>query len=223
MRIAICSAGFGAHYQKGLKRLAASLDKHGSSWGRMFYTELPKGWPSHEAKPYAFKHHALRAAEKAGYDGAVWCDANAHVVKETGPWEQTCIQRGYTFAHLGWDVGTWCTDSALDRLGITRDVAFLIPMVCAAVYALRFDAPESQQVLEYLEGHEDAFAGPWNNASNLASQDQRVRGHRHDQTVLSVAIWRYALKMDTPPCWLDYAYNDGKYPENAIVVKEGIL
>lgn len=107
-------------------------------------------------------------------------------------------------------------------MDLTRADAWNVTMVCAAVYALRFSSPLAQGVLEYLEGHEDALHGPWTNENGIASPTEGVLGHRHDQTVLSVAAHRLNLHLDRPPCLLDYAYNDGKYPAQAVVVKEGI-
>ena len=121
------------------------------------------------------------------------------------------------------DVGTWCTDDALPKLNLTRARAFDITMVCASVYGLKIGHPQAMSGLEYLQSHEEAMKGPWNNDGFQISRDPRVRGHRHDQTVLSVAAHEFDLQVDRPPCLLDYAYNNGVYPEQAVAVKEGIL
>ena len=219
MRTAIVTRAFGAIYLKGYERLAASLQNVCPGEVDLLSYE---GGPDHATSPYGFKAHALRDAERKGYDVAIWCDSNAHFKKHPHPILARAIDRGYWICTLGWNVGQWCTDAALPKLDLTREQAWDVDMVCAAVYALRFSSPLAQGVLEYLEGHEDALHGPWTNENGIASPTEGVLGHRHDQTVLSVAAHRLNLHLDRPPCLLDYAYNDGKYPAQAVVVKEGI-
>jgi hypothetical protein len=63
----------------------------------------------------------------------------------------------------------------------------------------------------------DAFQGPW---VNSRYQDYKggggdgwrvnpcggadVRGHRHDQTALSVCAWRYGVELTNPPEFIAY-------------------
>lgn len=225
-RVAIVSAGWGSPYAQGLARLTGSVPLLGPGIEKQFYRSLPGGCPDHGTLPFAFKHYLLRQAEKSGVDAAIWCDANCHFVRPAGGLVKLLLERGYWISTQGWNVGQWCTDSALKQLDLDRAAAFEIPMICAALYGLVFRGPTAgvgEKVLSYLEQHQDAMPGPFTNNSGEASRDEGVRGHRHDQTVLSVAWHRIGLTIDWPPCLLSYAYNNGKYePPVAVAFKEGI-
>lgn len=218
MKTAIVTCAWGPTYEKGFTRLQNSLADFGG-------VDLVRGdaGDGHATLPYAFKHRALREVERLGYDAAIWCDSNAHWQHHPERMIQRIKRQGYWICTLGWNVGQWCTDEALPKLDITREQAWKIDMVCAAVYGLRFDRPQAQEVLKYLEDHEDAMPGPWTNDNNGASATEGVMGHRHDQTVLSVAAKKVGLEIDRPPCLLAYAYNNGVYEQQAIVHKEGVL
>lgn len=220
MRIAIVSVAWNQPYLRGIDRMVAGLDRLGVSYDRRFHSELRSTWPLHSDVPYGFKHHALRDAEKDGYDVAIWCDANTHFVKDPKPMVDRIADQGYWICTQGWNVGQWCTDDALKKLEITRKDAFSVTMVCAAVYGLRFSDRTAQGVLRFLEQHEAAMPGPWTNKDGEASYDDGVRGHRHDQTVLSMAAYRLGLMVDRPPCLLAYAGTN--HQEGAVVLKEGI-
>lgn len=225
MRVAVISVAWNQPYLKGLARLDWSINNTGFRPEKRFYKKLPVGCPDHTKSPYAFKHHLLRLAQKDGVDVAIWCDANAHFARHPKRLVELIAERGYWICTLGWDVGTWCSDEALAKLDLGREEAFKIPMACAAVYGLRLHPTRGtpDAVLDFLEQHQDAMKGPWRNDNGEASPDKRVRGHRHDQTVLSVACHRLKLTIDKAPCLLNYAYNDGNYEPHAVVFKEGIL
>jgi len=220
MRVAIVTQAFEAYYLKGLKRLRDSLSNVNAEGIDLMAVS---GEGDHKKFPYGFKVKAMREAEQKGYDIAIWVDSNAHFKKHPQPIIDRCIEQGYWISTMGWNVGQWCSDAALPKLDLTREEAWDITMVGACVYALKFNTKLAQHILEYMEKHEDALPGAWTNKNGEVSKTPGVLGHRHDQTVLSVAAYRFNLKIDKPPCLLAYANNDGKYEEQAVVFKEGIL
>ena len=137
-------------------------------------------------------------------------------------WEQV-DRDGYWFANNGWSVGEWCADHALEPLGIARDEAFPIPQTSAGCFAIDVSNPTVSLLLD--EWHElamntDAFKGPWTNGNNEASSHPRVRGHRHDQTAISVLIWRHGLHLT--PCPLHYSYYEPPLREQVCLAVKGI-
>ena len=183
----------------------------------MFWTnDLPYGSPTHTETPYAFKAYALAAAFRAGFAPVLWCDAAVWVVRSLDPvWERLRDTGAYLVAG-GWNTGEWCADQALGPLGLTRDESFAIPHLTACIMGLDPDHAVAGPVWRDYFAHAQsgvAFRGPWTNSLNEASRDSRVRGHRHDQTVLSVLSHRAGLPWITEPAAYPLVYHrDGQPP-----------
>lgn len=204
----IVSVGVGSWFAKGIDRFEKTAREHGYDGDFLVWKNgYPEGSPTHQQVPYAFKTLAMLEAIEQRYDSALWVDAAIVVIKPLDAlWEQ--IERdGYWIPLNGWDTGQWCADRALDPLGITRDQAFDIPhaMACAMGFDLR-DRVTCAVLGEWkrLALETDAFKGPWNNKNHVCSQDDRVLGHRHDQTAIGVLAWRYGWRLTACPLHISY-------------------
>lgn len=238
---AIVSVATG-HYVVGQTRLSAQL---GDSFPLVNWVKIPAEWPSHQAKPYAFKAYALK--EASGYDTLLWCDAS--IVLGPRPLADLFekIERdGYWIARNGWTNYEWTADSAYPALfpGVdpeqAREVNRTIPHVVATAFGLSMNHPLGRVFLaEYyrLASETDAFCGPWANAACAKDGpvitvstyvDPRrvnicgpwdVRGHRHDQTAASVIAWRLKMKLSDCPEWFAYK---GSETDKTCLVAAGI-
>jgi hypothetical protein len=106
-------------------------------------------------------------------------------------------EHGHYFQHGGWNTGQWCKDEALAPLGLTRENSFDVPHMMACIMGLDFENKRSVEFFEQWMMHAQdgvTFPGPWTNENKQASQDERVLGHRHDQTVASVLSHRLGME-----------------------------
>lgn len=175
---------------------------------------LPPESPPHSEAPYAFKAYAIKAALEQGYHEILWFDSSIVPIRPLEPLLELIEQQGYWFSEnlpqgqlnvAPWNCGQWCSDSALRPLGITREEAFQIPHVIGSGFGLNFNHEVVQQFFEEfirLARERTAFQGPWCNDNFEASDDKRVLGHRHDQTVVSVLAKRFNMGLTTPPLWI---------------------
>ena len=117
-------------------------------------------------------------------------------------------------------------------LTLNRD----IPHVVAGSFGISMEHPTGRAIFEEyfrLASETKAFCGPWTNTGyGLPGEvyphpdgvrygpcgPSDVRGHRHDQTALSVIAWRLGCELTNSPNVLSYA---GGETENTFVVMDG--
>lgn len=184
-------------YRKGAERLKESFIQWGFDGDYFMYTKAKQlGCPSHCKMPYAFKAYAFMKAKKEGYQQIIWCDSSMYLVSDVVRIYEQLNERGYMLVLNGWDTGTWCSDTALPLLGITREESFKIPHLMANTMAFDLRFPKSKLFLDryYHHSRDGSFKGAWKNKNNEVSTDSRVKGHRHDQTAASVIAWKLGMR-----------------------------
>lgn len=199
---AVVSVGFGERCEGGLRRLHARLDALGVpvvSW----LGSAPDGAPPHADCPYGFKLTALeRAAESAST--LLWLDSTVIVLRPLDDLFAKIEADGYWIsANHGLMNGEFTADGAYPALGVGRAENWKIPHVVATCFGLDMSSPVGARILESWTELRDAgaFAGPRSNERGEASGDPAVRGHRHDQTALSVVAYKMGLALTNPPDW----------------------
>jgi len=211
---AVVNVSMGGHYSRLHDRMSSAFLQQGEANIISWKDSLPSASPSHDDVPYAFKLHAMEAAVRQGYSTVLWVDSSIIPVKSLKPLWDLIESQGYWFsANLPygsttkprWTCGEWTCDAALAPLGITREEAFQIPLVIATSFGLDIRHQIAQTFLaewgKLVRGR-TAMLGPWTNQGFRASQDERVLGHRHDQTVASVVAHRLGMKLTVPPKWI---------------------
>lgn len=195
------------HYEPMLDRLVSKLEGETV----MSYRRAD---PPHHLAPYVFKATAIERARTMGFTTVLWCDSSIVPIRPLAPLWEKIEQEGYWFSEnlpYGrldlpvWNCGQWTSDAALPVLGLTREEAFAIPQVIATSFGLCFEHEIAREFFRQFKAFADdrrAFQGPWRNDNHEASADDRVRGHRHDQTVASVIAYRLGMKLTTPPKWI---------------------
>src|SRR5271157_2718391 len=165
-----------------------------------FTDELPLNSPPHEEVPFAFKPHAIQAALDCGFTSIMWMDASVVPLRSTAPLWELIEKQGYWFSGnlKGWNCGQWTCDAALPLLGLSRVDAFEIPQMAATAFGLDFTHAIARAFFnEYMRfAKNGAFVGPFGNFLHEASQDERVMGHRHDQTAASVIAHRLGMRSE---------------------------
>jgi hypothetical protein len=187
----------------------------------LFFTGYPDRCPKHADQNYAFKVWAIDAVVQQGYRQILWIDCRCRPVRAFDPvWQ--CIERtGYYLGQQGDSVlGDWTSDAALEIFGINRETARTIPLLRGGVVGLNLDTEVGTGIWEIYKamcaagalngahlntpglGWGDWGGGKW---KGHVSSDPAVGGHRHDESVLSFAVWKLGLSpsldltnIDTP-------------------------
>lgn len=157
------------------------------------YNEI--GSPSHQQSPYSFKVHAIETVKNKGYKVIFWCDSVVRLRKSIEPILPIVQQLGVYFQKDGWPVGVWANDRALSYFGITRDEAMNIEAIYACIMGFDFRNPIAEEFLRrWKKASEDGiFRGLWKNDLKTESQDERCRGHRHDQTCAELISYQMGI------------------------------
>lgn len=225
------------NYIKAMLRLELSLKQVGFE----SYVEIFKGIndyahissPFHkgslDAIPYAFKAYSIQKSIDEGARFILWCDSVVYATKSIEPIFKHIEEHGYLFFdNIGFSIGDYTSDACLEKWGMTRQEAFESKMIAACV--MGFDI-ENQQAKEFLNKYIAAasdgisYYGSWTNENLQASNDMRVKGHRHDQSVASIIIKQMGLKItNSQSTYFAYAEHKGKVLINDTVClwSEGI-
>ncbi len=221
-------------YEAGQARLQVELSKD-ESLNTVLWSGVhtPGKCASHREQNYQFKAYALRSAARAGYWTLLWCDASVVPIRSLTPlWEK--IERdGYWISrnreYMNYE---WTADLAYPLLGVTREENAKIPHVMATAFGVSLSHPLGRQIYdEYFRlANNGSFNGPWKNKNHPDYRNEpedwrcgpcgpeNVRGHRHDQTALSVIAWKLGLELSVPPEWMEYK---GQETEKTVLLVDG--
>ena len=174
----------------------------------LMFGGYPEGCPQHSEQQYAFKVWALDEAISKGFDRIIWIDCRCRPVKSFEPiWGVVESDGAYCSQQGDAKLSQWCSDTALELFGITREQAASIPLLKGGVFGFNLDSQVGQALWrEYkrlcLAG---ALNGPHYNRpgepmtrmgdkwQGHVSHDPGVGGHRHDEAVLSFLFWKFGL------------------------------
>lgn len=196
------------NYIHSLARLVESLRYNWDGSLIAFIGEETCGAPKHEDNPYAFKIYAIEKALEAGYTQILWVDSSCYAVQPIQPIFDHIDKEGYIMQDAGHFVGTWTNDTALSYFDLNRDEA--LTMRCygnAGFLGLDFETEIARKFFyEWKESMlAGMFKGAWTNNDKSESQDERVRGHRHDMSCGSIIANRMDLVLQSSHEWLQYA------------------
>jgi hypothetical protein len=199
----ICIVSVGLDGREKYSEFTAKLEHMAKKNGydaMVWKNEFPPDSPTHKEVPYAFKPFAIRAAALAGYTKILWMDSKCYILDKIVPVEKALEEDGYWFLEDGGSVGEWCSDSVLPLLGITREEGLKMKVIAAKHFALNFEHKIARDFFDAYLGYATdddgkAYIGPWTNENQEASTDERVQGHRHDQTCASMIVNRLDMKI----------------------------
>lgn len=153
------------------------------------------GAPPHTQSPYSFKPYAVDHVRNMGYRYVIWCDSVVRLRKEIDNVLEKISHVGVYLQADGWMVGTWANDRALSYFGVTRDEAMEIENIYACIMGFDFQSPIAVEFLTRWKRASDdgIFIGNWKNDFKTESQDERCRGHRHDQTCAELISYQLRI------------------------------
>ncbi len=186
---------------------------------------------------YCAKPFAMHALQFDKCDIAILLDAAFYPVCNIKPMVDHIEEVGYYFCDNEFKVGEWCSDACMNEFGMTREALFEIPEVSSYCVGLDLRRGECKQLLAQWRSaayNERMFAGrhsatPGGRNYGFVSDDPRVKGHRHDQTVLSIYAHQFGMQeMVKRPKLTGYAareWNEHHLPptEETVLVNWGKL
>jgi hypothetical protein len=188
-------------YSGGITRMKEDLIKFNFQGDFIAWIQhYPENSPPHEESPWGFKPFCFQEAHRLGYQYILWLDASIRIKQPLEPLFELISKDGYLMFQESHSVGEYCKDEALETLKITREESFELPCCRSGVLGLNLSDLKSGDFLQqWKEKATDGitFPGPkWSGVRGwpkVASQDPRVKGHRHDQTAASVIALRLGM------------------------------
>jgi hypothetical protein len=183
------------------KKLVNSVHQHYPEADVFTFHDFAEiGSPHHLQSPYSFKVYAIEAVRKRGYKIIFWCDSVVRLRMSIDRLLPKIRQVGVYLQSDGWPVGVWANDRALNYFGIARDDAMNIQAIYACIMAFDFDNPiASEFFTRWKKASIDGiFIGNWKNDLKTESQDDRCRGHRHDQTCAELISHQMGIPRNEP-------------------------
>ena len=237
MKYVVSFADGVGHYAKAMMRLELSLRQVGFGGeterfkGVNDYAHI--GSPFHKgaptAVPYAFKALSIKKAMEDGARYILWCDSVVYATKSIAPVWKHIEEHGYLlFDNIGFSIGDYTSDACLAHWGMTREEAFESKMLMACVMGFDTEHQDTKVFLQrYIHAATDgvSYPGDWHNNNLQVSNDMRVKGHRHDQSVASIIAKQMRLNItNAQQTYFAYAQHKGIVPiaDGVCLWSEGI-
>jgi len=222
MKTVVSFADGVGYYAKAMMRLELSLKQVGfdgkfkgiNDYGHIG-SPLHKGEPG--AVPYAFKAFSIKKAIEEGATQILWCDSVVYATKSLDPIFDHIKRHGYLlFDNIGYSIGDYTSDACLNKWGMSRQEAFESKMIMACCMGFDVTNPQVKAYLDaYIEAASDgvSYPGSWTNENLQVSNDMRVKGHRHDQSVMSIIAKKARLDITrSQDTFFAYASHKGIVP-----------
>ena len=189
----------------------------------------PPGSPTHEEVPDAFEAYAFKHAIEQGCTSILWLDSAAWAIKRPDPIFEIMEAEGAYMVLDGWNVGQWCKDSALKTLRLTREESFDITAMYGCILGVDYAHPKGKAFLdefmaicmdgETLKGYFPGATGRKVEPGEV-SNDPRVLGHAHEQTVAGALRHHHGFRLQAHKLfWLD---GSQPHPKEAIILAGGL-
>jgi hypothetical protein len=208
MSTIITTVAMGGWYPHGVARLIERF--HAVSPGytiRAYVNVAPVAVPTaivdgYDYTPYLCKPFALSEAMQEGCTIAILLDAAFYPIRDIAPLVDHVARTGYFLCRNGNNLGEWSSDRSLEAMGVSREDAFGIEEISSYCVGLNFRDPKARELLYHWTRYAldpRIFPGPHTNEGHegrnrgFVSSDRRVKGHRHDQTALSVIANRLGM------------------------------
>jgi hypothetical protein len=184
--------------------------------------------PEHSEIPYAFKPYAINEIKKKGFEIVIWMDSPVYCIKSIDKFIEYININGFIFFdNLGYTIGDYTSDDCLNNYSMNRDESFKHQMIMACLMGFNFKNEKANKLFkEYLKATniKGCYEGDWTNEANQVSQDNRVKGHRHDQSVMSILLAKEKIKPLHPhSTFFAYFGNPGHLPhaESVCLLSQG--
>jgi hypothetical protein len=228
MKVVICTVAYLGWYRRGVARMIQEFERVSPGYEiQAWVNTLPPGTPpviedGITYTGYAAKPRAMRCAMASGADVTLLLDASVYPIRHIEPLIDFIHGHGYYLAPAGFTIGEWTNDWILERAGLTRDEALLIPDVASGIVGLDNSERSKEVVKRWCRMTLWPKFGDYHSNSNAAdkrhhyrnvgpvSDDPRCSGHRQDQSALSIIAHQMGMNELTPwPRFVAYQAGHG--------------
>jgi hypothetical protein len=243
MKVIISVVAIGAHYPRAAARMIERFNAVSPGYEiQAWVNTLPPGAPrmmldGYDYGPYAAKPFALEYARRCGATQAILLDAAFFPIRSILPMVEHIQRNGYYLCRNGFRVGEWCSDACLNSapFRISREAAFEMDEISSYAVGLDFSHEDCCRLLDawtFAATDPACFPGPHTNIGHpgrnqgFVSSDPRVKGHRHDQTALSIIANRLGMdRLSERPFLTAYQRGyGGAFPnESTVLVNHGVI
>lgn len=242
MKAIICTVAIGGHYPRAAARMIERFHSHSPGYEiQAWVNTLPPGAKEtivdgYDYTGYVAKPFALEYARQCGADLAILLDAAFFPIRPIQPLIEHIQRNGYCLCRNGFKVGEWASDACLEKMHTTREEAFAMEEVssyCVGIDMTQGWHPATEMLAAWLDAAQiGAFPGPHTATGHhgrnpgFVSTDPRVKGHRHDQTALSIiASWCKMQNLSERPEFTAYQRGyGGAFPnESTVLVNHGVI
>jgi hypothetical protein len=234
MKVLLTTVALGGWYPRGAARLIQKMGEISPGYDvHAFINTLPAGAPAdviekgYDYTGYCAKPFALLETKTAGADIGILLDAAFYPIRAIEPLVEHIARNGYYFCRNGFKIGEWASDRCLERMGLSRERAWDLDEISSYCVGLNFHDKRCGSLLKYWCNYAAdgvSFPGPHTAIGHegrnkgFVSTDPRVKGHRHDQTVLSIlAHWAGMTDMVDRPRFTAYKAGYGGFPDDTTV------
>lgn len=242
-RVLIATVGYKGWYARGVARMIEAFQQHCPgyelhAWVNVLPPDAPKNVTDghYDYTGYTAKPFALKECMDDGATIAILLDAAFYPIRDIFPLVDHIAQHGYYLCDNGFQVGEWSSDDCLNRMAISREKAMLMRECSSYCVGLNFANASveckgllndwcwwAQDGVAFVAPHTNTrgnFARKSDRNPGFVSADPRVRGHRHDQTILSLLAPIYGLTTFTArPLFTSYK---NSATAETVLVNDGI-
>lgn len=194
-------------YWKGQERLLKSIWNNSpnipSASGRY---ELDVQAPLHKDFMYAFKPYVFNHLCELEHSVILWLDASMYVLKDLTPIFEQIERDGYFFQDSGWTNERWTPPHVKEYFGTNEG-----GMLSSGVLGLDMSSEIGRTFFEQ-----------WMQASNDGMFNGDYQTSRHDQTCASLIAYKLGMKLIDNNTFWTYGKAEGVYPDNILIVADGI-
>ena len=236
-KVMIATVGISGWYPKGIARMIQEFDRVSPGYEITAWINCyPPGAPGsvlskdYEYGPYVAKPYALCEAMRVKADVAILLDAAFYPILPIHPLVEHIARDGYYLCKNGNLVGEWASDKCLDLMKVSREQALKIEEASSYCVGLNFHHEKSRELCRTWADTWRAIPGPHSDIQysgmtgrnpGFCAAHPRVRGHRHDQTTLSLLAWELGLRdLTERPRFTAYK---GSETEETLLVNSGGL
>lgn len=212
----------GHRYGDYADRLEHSLNRFSPNSDRIIWRKSwPPESPDHLSFNYAFKYYAVKEAFKQGYRYVMWLDAGTEAIAPVDKlWERT-KRLGHTILRGADPLWKWISDAALKHFGYTRERAMTMTLCGGCIVGLD---QQSELAMKFFEEWGKIVkirplllgANRYNRQvggimrsimlsdadRSVISEDERVEGHRSDESCFSLIIDKLGMEPLSYTEWL---------------------
>ena len=218
MKVAVVTfANDVSRYEAGEQRLKKSLIEVGYTGDYFHFKNFQSiNSPTQHQVPYAFKPYSIKKVKDMGYDIVIWIDSAVYPTKNFDHFIKHIEVTGHAFFdNIGFVIRDHTSDNCLEYFHMSDEESWKHPMIMACLMGFDFRHKITNEIFDdyYVAANEKAYGGDWVNNDLQVSKNSKVRGHRHDQSAMSIILAKRGIKPLHPnSTFFAYYGNPGHEP-----------